>query len=93
MKIPHIINKAARIFEVPPTAITGRQRLERHTKARQAVMLAAYTNGDYTLSEVGQAIGGRDHGTVHYGCRAAQNRSDTDEKYRAKLSALLEATK
>lgn len=49
--------------------ITGITRTGQRVKARQIAMYLMVRMGNRSLPEVGRALGGRDHSTVHHGCK------------------------
>ena len=56
-------------FEVSIRDLTGRSRTSRLVEARHMAMTIAREKTDLSLSEIGKAFGGRDHGTVINACK------------------------
>ena len=63
-----IIANHANAAGYPLSVIIGRKRGRALERVRQAIMFEARRNR-FTLSEIGRALGGRDHSTVLHGAR------------------------
>jgi chromosomal replication initiator protein len=55
---------------------------------RQVAMYLCRLLTNHPLTEIGEAFGGRDHGTVIYACRAVENVMDQDESVRRTVEFL-----
>lgn len=55
---------------------------------RQVAMYLCRLLTNHPLKEIGEAFGGRDHGTVIYACRAVENVMDQDESVRRTVEFL-----
>lgn len=65
----NIIETVARSFQIEPSTLTGKQRDKETTAARRVAMymLRKYTN--FSLSQVGHELGGRDAAAVTNSCK------------------------
>ncbi len=84
--IPRLIAEAYRI-EVDQMTRKGRGRAE-IAFARQVAMYLCREVIDITLSAIGDAFGGRDHGTVLNAVKAVTNRMTTSDADRTKIAQL-----
>ena len=73
---------------VPPEVITGKRRDRRTAAARR---LAAYILREDTklpITQIGQALGGKDHSTILYACRKLSTQLPNDSNLRQTLSEI-----
>ncbi len=82
-----IITDAARVFAIDPAALCGDGRTMHAAHARQAAYYALRRSG-WTLMAIG-ALFRRDHQTVLYGARVAEQRATRDPAYARRLAELL----
>ena len=85
-----ILTTAAALFGVEPGRLCGRggRGGRGHlTQARQAVAWALRQAG-YTVVEIGELMGGRDHTTICYATKQAELRARENVDYALKLAAL-----
>jgi chromosomal replication initiator protein len=61
---------------------------EQHRDPRQAAMYLARTLTKHSLQEIGDAFGGRDHGTVIHACKAVDNMMEQDASMRGSVEFL-----
>lgn len=78
-------------FAVKVEDINGRRRTADVIPARQLAMYLARTRTEMTLSEIGAAFGGRDHGTVLYATNTIKKRLKTDDELRERVNKLTAA--
>ena len=92
--IEGILKVVAEHFDVRISDIRGRSRQRQYAFPRQ---LAMYLSKDLipnvTLSELGEAFGGKDHTTVLYACQKIDKQSREDEATRQLLSKLEKAVR
>lgn len=84
-----ILLRASITFDVPIKAILGTRRTQCVVEARQAVAYAARRKTVLSLQEIGIRLGGRDHTTIIYAIRAAEQRAAADYDYAMQLAELL----
>jgi chromosomal replication initiator protein len=78
LTIDVIIKRVADHFDLRVADILGRRRPDSIAFPRQVAMYLARTLTESSLSTIGEAFGGRDHGTVLHACRAVTDRMETD---------------
>jgi len=86
--IEGIQKKVAEHFDLRLGDMTSRRRPENIAFPRQIAMyLARHLTGN-SLSSIGDAFGGRDHGTVMHACKLVKDRMSVDDNVRQKVSYL-----
>jgi len=86
--IEGIQKKVADHFDLRLADMTSRRRPENIAFPRQIAMyLARHLTGN-SLSSIGDAFGGRDHGTVMHACKLVKDRMSVDDNVRQKVSYL-----
>lgn len=83
-----IIKRVADHFDLRVADILGRRRPDHIAFPRQVAMFLARTLTESSLSTIGEAFGGRDHGTVLHACRAVTDRMETDPTVRKAVNHL-----
>ena len=86
--IDAIQKKVAEHFDVRLADMTSKRRPQNIAFPRQIAMYLARELTKNSLNEIGQAFGGRDHGTVIHAHRLVQERMQAEEKIRAAVSFL-----
>ena len=88
LTIDVIIKRVADYFDLRVADILGRRRPDHIAFPRQVAMFLARTLTESSLSTIGDAFGGRDHGTVLHACRAVNDRMETDPGVRKTVHGL-----
>jgi chromosomal replication initiator protein len=88
--IDQIQRKVAEHFDVRLADMTSKRRPANIAFPRQVAMYLSRRHTKSSLTEIGDAFGGRDHGTVLYACKAVQGRMTKDDPVR-QLVLLLES--
>jgi len=83
-----IQKKVAEHFDIRVADMTSRRRPENIAFPRQIAMYLARTLTDSSLSVIGDAFGGRDHGTVLHAYRLVKGRMEVDGNVRQTVSFL-----
>jgi len=83
-----IQRKVAEHFDVRVADMTSKRRPANIAFPRQIAMYLARECTKYSLSEIGDAFGGRDHGTVLHAHRLVKKRMLNEEKIRQTISFL-----
>lgn len=78
----------AREFNVKVSDLNGRRRTANIAYPRQIAMYMARQYTDFSLTEIGEAFGGRDHGTVIHAGKTVQDRINRDPKLKEQLSRM-----
>jgi chromosomal replication initiator protein len=68
--------------------MTSRRRPENIAFPRQIAMYLSRQHTDSSLTTIGEAFGGRDHGTVLHACRLVKDRMQVDAGVRQAVAHL-----
>jgi chromosomal replication initiator protein len=77
-----IQKRVAEHFDLRIADMTSRRRPENIAFPRQIAMYLAREMTELSLSAIGEAFGGRDHGTVLHACRLVKDRMSVDQNVR-----------
>ena len=83
-----IQKKVAEHFDIRVSDLTGKRRPENIVFPRQVAMFLSRQFTGNSLNAIGEAFGGRDHGTVIHACRLVQDRMEVDPGVRQRVSFL-----
>ena len=83
-----IQKRVADHFQLRLGDMTSRRRPNNIAIPRQIAMYLARTLTKHSLQEIGEAFGGRDHGTVIHACRAVDNMIEQDATTRGSIEFL-----
>ena len=85
-----IIAAVAQHFGIDEDRLLSRERSQLVALPRQVAMYLIRQETDASLPQIGDALGGRDHTTVMYGCGRIADRLETDEALRRQVLAVRE---
>jgi chromosomal replication initiator protein len=85
-----IIMTVADFYSITPEVLLGRERSKEVAWARQVAMYLIREETSASLPAVGDALGGRDHTTVMYGCDKVADAIERDDTARRQLIAIRE---
>jgi chromosomal replication initiator protein len=88
INIDAIQKKVAEHFDIRLADMTSRRRPESIAFPRQVAMFLSRQMTETSLSAIGDAFGGRDHGTVLHACRLVKDRMEVDANVRQVVSYL-----
>ena len=88
ISIDIIQKKVAEHFDIRMADMTSKRRPENIAFPRQIAMYLARQMTDCSLCAIGEAFGGRDHGTVLHACRLVKDRMEVDANVRQVVSYL-----
>ena len=88
VNIEIIQKKVAEHFDIRLADMTSRRRPENIAFPRQIAMFLSRQMTETSLSAIGDAFGGRDHGTVLHACRLVKDRMEVDANVRQIVSYL-----
>jgi len=88
LTIETIQKRVADHFQIRHSDMTSKRRPNNIAIPRQAAMYLARTLTKHSLQEIGDAFGGRDHGTVIHACKAVDNMMDQDASMRSSIEFL-----
>jgi chromosomal replication initiator protein len=83
-----IQKKVAEHFDIRLADMTSKRRPENIAFPRQIAMYLSRQLTENSLSAIGEAFGGRDHGTVLHACRLVKDRMEVDANVRQVVSYL-----
>ena len=82
INIETIQKKVAEHFDIRLADMTSKRRPENIAFPRQIAMYLSRQMTDSSLNTIGEAFGGRDHGTVLHACRLVKDRMQVDSHVR-----------
>lgn len=88
VSIDLIQKKVAEHFDIRLADMTSKRRPENIAFPRQIAMFLSRQMTENSLSAIGEAFGGRDHGTVLHACRLVKDRMEVDANVRQVVSYL-----
>ncbi|HYE31736.1 MAG TPA: chromosomal replication initiator protein DnaA [Methylomirabilota bacterium] len=88
VSIESIQKRVAEHFDIRLADMTSKRRPENIAFPRQIAMYLARQLTESSLSHIGEAFGGRDHGTVLHACRQVKDRMEVDPEVRRKVGDL-----
>ncbi len=88
VNIDSIQRKVAETYDIRLADMTSKRRPANIALPRQLAMYLSRKLTSASLNEIGDAFGGRDHGTVLHACRTIEEKMKADEKLRQVASYL-----
>lgn len=88
LTIETIQKRVADHFQIRHSDMTSKRRPNNIAIPRQIAMYIARTLTKHSLQEIGDAFGGRDHGTVIHACKAVDNMCEQDATTRSSVEFL-----
>ena len=82
INIDTIQKRVAEHFDIRLADMTSKRRPENIAFPRQIAMFLARQMTESSLNTIGEAFGGRDHGTVLHACRLVKDRMEVDSNVR-----------
>jgi chromosomal replication initiator protein len=82
ISIEAIQKRVAEHFDIRLADMTSKRRPENIAFPRQIAMFLTRKLTESSLSSIGEAFGGRDHGTVLHACRLVKDRMEVDQSVR-----------
>jgi len=86
--IEKIQKKVAEYYDLRLSDMISKRRPSNIAFPRQIAMYLCRLLTNHPLKEIGEAFGGRDHGTVIYACRTVENVMEQDESVRRAVEFL-----
>ena len=75
-------------YDIRVADMTSKRRPENIAFPRQIAMFLSRQLTEHSLSSIGEAFGGRDHGTVLHACRLVKDRCEIDPNVRQTVAYL-----
>ena len=88
INIEVIQKKVAEHYDIRLADMTSKRRPENIAFPRQVAMYLSRQMTESSLNTIGEAFGGRDHGTVLHACRLVKDRMEVDSNVRQVVSYL-----
>jgi chromosomal replication initiator protein len=88
LTIESIQKRVADHFQIRHSDMTSKRRPNNIAIPRQIAMFLSRTLTKHSLQEIGDAFGGRDHGTVIHACKAVDNMMEQDASMRGSVEFL-----
>jgi chromosomal replication initiator protein len=88
VNIEVIQKRVAEHYDIRLADMTSKRRPENIAFPRQVAMFLSRQMTENSLSTIGEAFGGRDHGTVLHACRLVKDRMEVDSNVRQVVSYL-----
>ncbi len=88
LTIEKIQKKIIDFYELRMTDLLGKRRPNKIAFPRQVAMYLCRLLTSHSLQEIGDAFGGRDHGTVIHACKTVENMTDQDDKIKRDVDYL-----
>ena len=85
MRPDEVVKHVADVFGVEVNSILGRDRSQQIALPRQIAMYLLREEANYSLPQIGEALGGRDHTTVMYGCEKIADLLERDDRLRRQV--------
>jgi chromosomal replication initiator protein len=85
-----IVRRVAEAFGVPMDRMLGRERSREVALPRQIAMYLLRQESNISLPQIGEALGGRDHTTVMYGCDKIADLLERDDRLRRRVIEIRE---
>lgn len=86
--IDRIQESVSRYFSISVNDLKDKTRRKEVATARQVAMYFAKEYTDYSLKQIGQYFGGRDHSTVIHAVQSVHNLIDTDKSFKRTVEDL-----
>ena len=88
--IEEIIEVVAVFYETSPMILYGRGQIDLEVKPRQVCCYVIKEITDrYSLPQIGRALGGRDHSTVHHAIKRIARERKTDAKLNSEIVQII----
>lgn len=88
-----IMKVVAEYFNLSQSDIRGKRRTKAIVFPRQIVMYLTRELTEYSTTEIGSELGGRDHTTIMHGCDRIENRMKTDPTLEPTIQHLIRTIK
>jgi len=85
VKSDEVVRRVADVFGVTVDRMLGRDRSREVALPRQIAMFLMREEANISLPQIGEALGGRDHTTVMYGCDKIADLLERDDRLRRQV--------
>jgi chromosomal replication initiator protein len=87
--VEDIQQKVADYYKIRLSELVGRRRMSQIVFPRQVAMYISRTLTSDPLKSIGDAFGGRDHGTVIHACKQVENMMEQDGSVKRAVDYLI----
>ncbi|HEY3344451.1 MAG TPA: chromosomal replication initiator protein DnaA [Anaerolineaceae bacterium] len=88
INMDQVVSLVARTFGLTPERLKGRDRSQEVALPRQVAMYLMREEANFSLPQIGAALGGRDHTTVMYACEKVADMLERDDRLRKQVVTL-----
>jgi chromosomal replication initiator protein len=85
-----VVQTVADAFGIPIDRLLSRERTQEIALPRQIAMYLLREESNISLPQIGEALGGRDHTTVMYGCDKISDLLERDDRLRRRVVEIRE---
>jgi len=85
-----VVRTVAESFDLSIERLLGRDRSREVALPRQIAMYLLREESNFSLPQIGNALGGRDHTTIMYGCEKVADMLERDDKLRRRVIKIRE---
>jgi chromosomal replication initiator protein len=85
-----VLDAVCRHYGLDATTLKSRQRCHEVALARQVAMYLLKEELNWSLPQIGQTLGGRDHTTVLYGCQKIKDGIEENDELRRNVLLIKE---
>ncbi len=85
-----VVNKVAEVFGVSIERLLSPERSRQVALPRQIAMYLLHEEANISLPQIGDALGGRDHTTILYGCEKIADLMERDDRLRKQVIGIKE---
>ncbi|MDR1466063.1 MAG: chromosomal replication initiator protein DnaA [Treponema sp.] len=89
MSVDTIIKVIAEYYQLSPSDLKGKKRLQKIVIPRQIAMFISHEITEFSTTEIGQTFGGRDHTTVMHSCNKIKEKMQADPKLDTSIQKLV----
>jgi len=90
LTVQQVLEAVSEHYRLAIEDLTGPSRVRRLARPRQIAMYLMRAETDASLSQIGRALGGRDHSTVLHACERIARLVEEDETLRREVQAIRE---
>jgi chromosomal replication initiator protein len=85
-----VVRRVAEAYGIPFDRMIGRDRSHEVALPRQIAMYLLREESNISLPQIGDALGGRDHTTIMYGCEKIADLLERDDRFRRRVVEIRE---
>ncbi|MDR2536066.1 MAG: chromosomal replication initiator protein DnaA [Treponema sp.] len=93
ISIDAILQVVANYFSISPTDLKSKKRTQKIAQPRHIAMYIAREITEFTQTEIGQQVGGKDYGTVIHACKKIENQCLSDPTLESTIQTLVDMIK